>query len=155
MKNWLWVSLSLLSFMLFTSFQAEAQRKKKKKTIPKTDTSMKVMPSPGLRNKEDVQLQKDEAMKQKRAALPWAVSFISIGSGIDYKTEERLLALYGQFCSEGCSLGIKKTMKGREGERDYCFSSADTDCMLRFREAVDKLIAGSKLILLLDEQPCN
>ncbi len=155
MKSWLLLSLSLMLSFSFATNDALAQRKKRKKATPKTETPTRVMPSPGVRDKAQFDAQKDAAMKEKRAALPWTVSFISIGEGIDLDMEKRFLALHTRFVNEGCELFLNKTMAGREGERDYCVSSANSDCMIRFRAEVEKLISGNRLVLINDDKPCK
>jgi hypothetical protein len=159
MKNYWLPSLSLFSLALLLCTiptSAMAQKKKKKKTPAKTaQTGTWVVPAPGVRDKAALDAQKQQADKLKKASMPWAVSFISIGEGIDLKAEKKFLELHQSFTMNGCELFLDKTAKGREGERDYCVSSANSDCMIKFREAVDKMIAGNRLILILDEQPCK
>lgn len=155
MKNCLSLSISLMLCFTFFSFHAEAQRKKKKKSLPKTDTVSRVVPSPGVRDKVTFDAQKDNAMKQKKAALPWMVSFVSIGEGIDWQTEKKFLDLHQKMTQDGCELFLNKTAYGREGERDYCVSSANSDCMLTFRMAVEKLISGNRLVFINDDKPCK
>jgi hypothetical protein len=159
MKNYWLPSLSVLSLALLLCTlpsTAMAQKKKKKKTPVKTAQSgVGVVPSPGVRDKAALDAEKQQADKLKKASLPWAVSFISIGEGIDLKAEKKFLELHQSFTLDGCELFLSKTSKGREGERDYCVSSANSDCMIKFREAVDKMIVGNRLILILDEQPCK
>lgn len=159
MKNYWLHSLSLFSLALLLCViptSAMAQKKKKKKTPAKTTQSGTwVVPSPGVRDKATLDAQKQQADKLKKASLPWAVSFISIGEGIDFNTEKKFIDLHQSFLKQGCELFLDKKSHGREGERDYCVSSANSDCMIKFREAVDKMIAGNRLILILDEQPCK
>lgn len=158
MKNYWLLSLSVLLAFLLCVEPASAclQKKKKKKVVPpKEQASTWVAPSPGVRDKASLDAQKQAANKQKKASLPWAVSFISIGEGIDFNTEKKFLDLHQSFLKQGCELFLDKKSHGREGERDYCVSSTDSDCMIRFREAVEKLIAGNRLVLIIDEQPCK
>ena len=158
MKNYWLLSLSLFfAFLLCVEpASANVQKRKKKKTVaPKEQPSTWVAPSPGVRDKASLEAQKQDANKQKKASLPWAVSFISIGEGIDLNAEKKFLDLHQTFLNEGCELFLSKTARGREGEREYCVSSANSDCMIRFRASVEKLMAGNRLVLIVDDQPCK
>ena len=79
------------------------------------------------------------------------ISFVSAGSGIDGKTQQKVMA----FITMHSSKPAYETFKwGREGEVDYCMHLKELSSSKQkvFVKNVKKLIKGKELVLLLENQ---
>ena len=79
------------------------------------------------------------------------ISFISQGSGIDGKTQEKVITFIKKLPSKPV---FEMYQWGREGEVDYCLHLKELSSAKQkaFVKNVKKLIKGKELVLLLENQ---
>ena len=79
------------------------------------------------------------------------ISFASAGSGIDAKTQEKVLSFIKNYPSKPV---FETHQWGREGEVDYCLHLKELSPAKQrtFVKKVKKLINGKELVLLLENQ---
>ncbi len=154
MKKLWWLSssilvLCLLSICLQTDASTKKKRKKKAKTTKQVQTkdSMSIVRAPGVQNQHAYDSLKAEKMKQKKSFSVLVVSFISIGAGIDQEANNKLDKVVQDFVKKNeCKINSEMRTWGREGEKDYCFSSSDLSCMQSFTNSALLAWAASKAI---------
>jgi len=115
---------------MFNSAAACKRKKKARKaqTAAAASDSVKVFPAPGVQDKAGYDSLKQAKMLDKlRNGQAVVVSFISLASGIDAAAEKQFLGMLES--KKPCGLVADKTPWGREGERDYCLLSSDTECL--------------------------
>lgn len=84
------------------------------------------------------------------------VSFISFGAGIDFKALpefEQFMKVYNTRSSCGFRYEVKNW--GREGERDYCFTSNGQQCFTDFITSLKNKYKGNDRILIKENEPCR
>jgi hypothetical protein len=94
---------------------------------------------------------------QSRTAQSFTfVSFISIGSGIDFKAFEGFEKGMKDFEKQNnCSLSFQVKTWGREGERDYCISSQQAECLKSYTQEIRKKYQGNERIFIEEVQQCK
>lgn len=152
-------ALSAMLILALGMFSSKAACKRKKRARkPQVSAasydSVKVYPAPGVPNKAGFDSLKQAKMLDKlRNGQALVVSFISLASGIDAAAEKQFLGLL-----EGrkpCGLMSEKTTWGREGERDYCLLSSDTECMKQFTAELRKTFSGNRRVLIKENATCK
>lgn len=80
------------------------------------------------------------------------VSFISVGTGIDYKAKEKLLLFMEDFQREH-NVSLEASIKnwGREGETDYTFNLKKLSKKQRraFVKKIEEMLAGNNRVKIL------
>lgn len=87
------------------------------------------------------------------ATYPLVISFISYGSGIDYKQLEKLDSLIKSF--DKCTLQVEKKSWGREGEIDYCFSAPNSNCLNQWKELLSKSLTIKDRVQMTENRKCG
>ncbi|MBK7762326.1 MAG: hypothetical protein IPI46_03005 [Bacteroidetes bacterium] len=84
------------------------------------------------------------------------VSFISFGSGIDYKSIPGFEQLIEGFnLKNGCKMSFTKKNWGREGEVDYCFTANSAECLQQFTDAIKSNYSKNERILIKENGKCK
>jgi hypothetical protein len=84
------------------------------------------------------------------------VSFISTGSGIDFRTVPEFEKDLKSFnISNSCSVIYEIKNWGREGERDYCITSKDAKCLAAYTEHIKSAFKSNERILIKENGICR
>ena len=76
------------------------------------------------------------------------VSFISFGSGIDFKSVPLFEKNLTEFnATNNCNITYEMKTWGREGERDYCFANAETKCLNKYIENVKSSFKNERILI--------
>lgn len=82
------------------------------------------------------------------------ISFLSYGTGIDYRQKTVLDSLVNLYAAS-CNIIYYKKNWGREGEIDYCFSQFDSDCEKNFYTDLTKNIVFKERVVLEKDKTCE
>lgn len=122
----------LCSFILQVDAKTKRKKRKKKHTSSVTTKTNTTTSKPGT----------------------LVVSFISIGSGIDFASvpvfEKEMKAF-----NKGCGLLYELKTWGREGERDYCIHSPSQKCLNDFATELRSTFNGNTRILIKENAVCR
>lgn len=87
------------------------------------------------------------------------VSFISIGSGVDYKAKDKYDAFVLDFAKRNGNVKLKHETSpwGREGEVDYCFSLSELNARQQgaFVQESKALLKDNKLVQFAENVVCK
>jgi predicted RND superfamily exporter protein len=131
--------LLLLASLICILFSNDALCQKRKKKRKKSKSSIR---------------QRTKAKTSKPSLL--VVSFISIGSGIDYKQIPVFENDIKEFNKKDtCKLTYSTKNWGREGERDYCLSFKDSICMKNYLSTAADKFKDNERILFKENAECR
>lgn len=131
------IVLFTLCIVLFqVDVMAKTKKRKKKPKTSSTKTTSKTSSSTQLKT--------------------LVVSFISMGSGIDFKAVPDFEQTLKEFNASHKD-GVKHTMKtwGREGERDYCFQAEIPKNLEDFTTLLKEKYKENKRILIKENATCR
>jgi hypothetical protein len=167
-KSQLLINSLLLVLLCCVTMQIDASNKRKKKkkrtaTYTKSNAvqqsdSLRIVPAPGVVNKNAFDSIKRERMKLKRQAdaSHLVVSFISHAAGIDAKAFSEFESIIKKFKKQnGCTFNYVLKSWGREGERDYCVTSSYPECMNSFLVELNKRLKGNSRVLIQEKTFCR
>lgn len=161
-KLWWLSSFFLIICSLVICVQSDAavkkKRKKKSKTSKQVQTkdSIGIVRAPGVQNQHSYDSLKTEKMKQKKSFSVLVVSFISTGGGIDQEANNELDKFVQNFVKNNeCKINSEMKTWGREGEKDYCFSTSDTACMKSFTKLIRTLFQENKRVVIQENGICR
>ncbi|HNQ12319.1 MAG TPA: hypothetical protein PKH65_02155 [Bacteroidia bacterium] len=104
------------------------------------------------------EVEKNESMNEKNIQkYPLLLSFISIGTGVDYKAKEMLDVYIGEF-NKGYNkeISFETRQWGREGEYDLLFNldNLDAEQKEKFISDIRNLFSSNELVKIkLDSSP--
>ena len=138
MKN---VIKFLLLLAFATPFNGHAQGKRKKEGMSKPESVTTVN-------------NKNTSASDDKTVYRLILSFISIGSGIDQTSREKVDAY---IAAHGKKPVVNKVSWGREGETDYCFTLKElsTDEQKTFVMDIKKLIVKPDLVQVKENSARN
>ena len=126
--------LLLMGICLLAQTDAFSCKRKKKRKKQKTTTTAKASNSNNI----------------------LVVSFISFAGGIDFKAVPVFEQHLKEFnLSKNCQVKSEMKTWGREGERDYCITSTDKNCLLKFTEETKLNFKGNERILIKENATCR
>jgi len=156
------LSILFLVSCIFLAQDTFAKKKKKRckkaKTtqVVKIDSTMKVIPAPGVPNQSEFDSMKNAKMNLKLQQSALVVSFISLSSGIDMKSAKALENDIIEFKKKNeCDLRYELKPWGREGERDYCIFSPDMSCLDNFAKLVKSKYGDNSKIFIKEKSECR
>lgn len=94
------------------------------------------------------------AQRANKSQNNLTVSFISIGSGIDYKAENRFLDFVNSFQQKyHLEMLYRLSRWGKEGETDYIFNmkKLSTKQKKELKDSLTKLFEGNALVTISDK----
>ncbi len=138
--------LFLLSAILCFLFQADGMNHKKKKR-KKVKTTTTVTKTTTVSSAVDT-------VKSKPGVL--VVSFISTGSGIDFRAVPEFEGNLKKFNIDNhCNVIYEIKNWGREGERDYCITARDASCLKKYIAEIKTAFKENDKIIIKENSKCR